>query len=291
MTQMNAEPEISYHRAVLSDVRMHYMRAGSGSPVVLLHGWPQHCEAWRDVIGPLAARHTVIAPDLRGFGATSKPQSGYDGNTVASDVRELTQQLGLGPFHLVGHDWGGAIAYSYASQYPDDVTTLSIFDMLIPGFALAEESLVPRGGDYLWLWHMGFQAVPDIPEALIAGREDLYLDHFFTTYSYDGNAVAPERMRKYVEAMRGIGALRAGLQYYSSSFETAEQNKRHLQRKLEMPVLAMGGEAALQDLVQQALETAATDVRGGTIPRCGHWIGEENPEFVADALLRFFATT
>jgi pimeloyl-ACP methyl ester carboxylesterase len=287
---MSAEPEIGYHRAVLSEVRMHYMRAGSGPPVVLLHGWPQNCEAWRDIVGPLSRDYTVIAPDLRGFGATSKPQDGYDCNTVANDIYELARHLELGPIRLVGHDWGAAVAYSYAAQHPEDVAALAVFDMLIPGFGFMEESMVPRGGEYLWLWHMGFQAVPDVPAALIAGREDIYLNHFFSTYSYDGNAVSPARMRHYVDAMRDIGALRAGLSYYTSYFETAEQNKRHLATKLTMPVLAMGGEAALQDLVQQALETAATDVRGGVIPRCGHWIGEENPQFVADELLRFFAS-
>jgi pimeloyl-ACP methyl ester carboxylesterase len=285
---MNPEREISHHRVQLSHVRMHYMRAGAGESVVLLHGWPQNSASWKEVASTLAPHYTVVAPDMRGFGFTSKPLEGYDCDTVANDIYELVEQLELGPIRLVGHDWGAAVAYSYAAQHPADVMALVLLDMLLPGFGRMEEAMVPRGGDYLWLWHMGFQAVPDIPEALIAGREEMYLNHFFTTYSYDGDAVTPARMQHYVEAMRAPGALRAGLAYYTSYFETAEQNKRHQQTKLTMPVLAMGGEAALQDLPQTLIETAATDVRGGVIPRCGHWIGEENPGFVADALLRFF---
>jgi pimeloyl-ACP methyl ester carboxylesterase len=188
---------------------------------------------------------------------------------------------------LCGHDWGAATAYSYAAQFRDDVRRLAIFEMVLPGFGMMEGAMVPQpGGDFLW--HMGFQGVPDVPFALIQGREDEYLRWFFQQYAYDPSAVGPEAVAEYVRAQTHIGALRAGLGYYQAFFESAEQNTRHAETKLEIPVIAWGGEACLGGLTKQCLELAATDVSGGVIERCGHWVGEERPDFVADQLLAHF---
>jgi pimeloyl-ACP methyl ester carboxylesterase len=277
----------SHHTLTVKDIRLHYVTAGSGDPVVLLHGWPQTSATWSAVIPALAARYTVIAPDLRGLGASSKPAGGYDTDNVADDIRELVRALGHERVLLAGHDWGAATAYSYAAQHPDEVRRLAIFEMVLPGLGIMEQAMAPApGGEFLW--HMGFQSVPDVPHHLIAGREDVYLGHIFERYAYDPEAVRPERMRPYVDAMRAVGALRAGLGYYQAYFASAEQNACHAQRKLAMPVLAMAGEACLGPLTRQCLELAATDVRGGVIERCGHWIGEERPQFIAEQLLAFF---
>lgn len=279
--------ELAHHTAAVNGVRLHYVLAGSGPPVVLLHGWPQTWYAWRRIIPSLAERYTVIAPDLRGLGASSKPDDGYDTDTVAADVHALVAHLGHEEVFLVGHDWGAATAYAYAASHRDQVQRLAIFEMVLPGFGLMEQAMVPQpGGNFLW--HMGFQSVPDVPFTLIEGREDVYLSHFFDFYAYDPWAVRPEERAPYVQAMREVGALRAGLEYYKAYFTSAEQNKAHAQRKLEMPVLAYGGVACLGELTKQCLELAAVDVHGGIIERCGHWIGEERPEFVAAELLAFF---
>src|SRR5205823_6101509 len=150
------------------------------------------------------------------------------------------------------------------AQHPEDVRRLAIFEMVLPGFGMMEGAMIPQPQGQ-FLWHMGFQSVPDVPEALIAGREDVYLGHIFASYAYDPSAVAPERMRRYVDAMRAVGALRAGLGYYTAYFETAAQNERHAEAMLAMPVLAMAGEACLGPLTKQCLELAASDVRGGVI--------------------------
>ena len=129
----------------------------------------------------------------------------------------------------------------------------------------------------------------DVAFALLEGREELYLSHIFETYAYDRDAVRRDRMSIYVDAMRNVGALRAGLGYYEAYFKTAEQNQRHAEMKLQMPVLAYGGEACLGSLTKQCLELAADNVAGGIIDRCGHWITEELPDFVIERVNAFFS--
>jgi pimeloyl-ACP methyl ester carboxylesterase len=279
---------MEHHTTTARGQRVHYIRAGKGDPVILLHGWPQTSASWKHIIPGLADHYTVIAPDLRGMGATSKAEGGYDTNNVADDVHALVESLGLTQISLVGHDWGAAVAYSYAAQHRDEVRKLAVFEMVLPGFGIMEGAMTPqRDGNFLW--HMGFQSVPHIAEALIRGREAEYLNNMFQSYAYDPSAVAPDRMREYIEAMQHVGALHAGLGYYSDFFVSADQNRAHSQTKLTMPVLAMGGEACLGPLTKQCLELAAESVTGGVIERCGHWIGEERPDFIVDTLLDFLA--
>jgi pimeloyl-ACP methyl ester carboxylesterase len=279
--------EFEHHTAPIKDIKLHYVRAGQGDPVVLLHGWPQNWACWKHVIPGLARTNTVIAPDLRGLGASSKADSGYDTDNLADDIHELVRQLGFETIRLAGHDWGAAVAYSYAAQFRDEVTKLAIFEMVMPGFGIMEEAMVPRpGGNFLW--HMGFQSIPDIPFALIQGREDVYLRWFFQHYAYDPSAVSIEDTDEYVRAMRHIGALRAGLEIYKNYFTSAQQNERHKMSKLTIPVMAWAGEACLGPLTRQCMELAADNVAGGVIERCGHWIGEERPDFILDQLEAFF---
>ena len=235
----------------------------------------------------LATDYTVIAPDLRGLGMSGKAETGYDTNNVADDIHELVGLLGHERILLAGHDWGAATAYAYAAQFRDEVERLAIFEMVLPGFGLMEGAMTPQpGGNFLW--HMGFQSVPDVPLALIEGREEAYLRIFFEHYAYNPAALDAETTAEYVRAMTYPGALRAGLGYYTAFWDSAAQNQEHAKRPLEMPVLAWGGEACLGELTKQCLEMAATDVEGGVIERCGHWVGEERPDFVADQLVAFF---
>lgn len=282
---MNAKLE--HHTAQIKDIRLHYVKAGCGDPIVLLHGWPQNWASWKHVIPELARTNTVIAPDLRGLGASSKADSGYDTDNLADDIRQLVAHLGFGSVGLAGHDWGAAVAYSYAAQFRADVTKLALFEMVMPGFGIMEQAMVPKAGGN-FLWHMGFHSIPDIPLALIQGREDIYLPWFFGHYAYDPSALSHGAADEYVRAMQQVGALRAGLEYYKSYFTSAQQNERHMQDKLTIPVMAWAGEACLGPLTRQCMELAAGDVSGGVIERCGHWIGEERPDFMLDQLRVFF---
>lgn len=279
--------KFEHHTAQIKDIRLHYVKAGQGDPVVLLHGWPQNWASWKHVIPGLAKTYTVIVPDLRGLGASTKADSGYDTDNLADDIRELVRHLGFEPVRLAGHDWGAAVAYSYAAQFRAEVAKLAIFEMVMPGFGIMEGAMVPgAGGNFLW--HMGFQSVPDIPFALIQGREDIYLRWFFQQYAYDPSAVSQHDADEYVRAMQHVGALRAGLEYYKSYFTSAQQNELHKQHKLTIPVLAWAGEACLGPLTRQCMELAADNVTGGVIDRCGHWIGEERPDYMLEQLQAFF---
>jgi pimeloyl-ACP methyl ester carboxylesterase len=278
---------LEHHTASVKDVRLHYVRAGEGDPIVLLHGWPQTWWEWRHVIPQLAETNTVIVPDLRGLGASSKPDKGYDTDNVADDIHELVTSLGFDSIYLAGHDWGAATAYSYAARFRAEVRKLAIFEMVLPGFGIMEGAMAPQpGGNFLW--HMGFQSVPDIPFALLEGREEMYLRWFFEHYAYDPSAVCDEDIAVYVNSMTHVGALRAGLEYYKAFFDSAAQNEEHRKRPLDIPVIAWGGEACLGPLPKQCLEMAAGDVDGGVIERCGHWIGEERPDFIGARLGEFF---
>jgi len=232
--------DVEHHAAFVNGVRIHYVRAGSGKPIVLLHGWPQTWYMWRKVIPVLAEHYTVIAPDLRGFGESSKPIDGYDKRTVAEDIYQLVQQLGFDRVSLVGHDMGGPTAYAYACAHPEEVQRMAILDV---GITIDKET----SSEYFTrLFHLSFHAEPDIAVALVSGRERTYLTHFYRN-CYNPGAFTHEDI--------GLG---------------------------------LGGELGFRNGVRRSLEQVATDVRGGTIAGCAHWIAEEQPEELCRQLLEFF---
>ena len=278
--------ELTHHFADLSQVRMHYVTAGKGEPVVLLHGWPQTWYAWRDVIPLLAKNYFVVAPDLRGLGDSSRPTSGYDKRTIATDVHELAAQaLGLSAFNLVGHDWGGPVAFALAANFPDAVRRLAIIDVAIPGDGNAN---ISQGGKR---WHHGFHQTPDLPEALIAGREDIYLGWFYRNYGARADAIDDAAVVEYLRCYRQPGALRAGFEYYRNLNRDIADNEAILARgKLKLPVLALGGAESWGRGMEtlHSCQQVADNVRGVVIANAGHWIPEEQPQVLANRLLEFF---
>ena len=275
----------AHHTMTLEGVRLHYVTAGSGDAVVLLHGWPQTWYEWRRIMPALAARYTVIAPDMRGLGDSSRPLTGYDKRTIANDIYQLVRKLGFGKIFLVGHDWGGPVAYAYACAHPDDVRKLVILDVTIPGESWERIPQVTRRGG---VWHLAFHNVRDLPEALIAGRERTYLSWFYRS-GYDPSAINEGDIDEYTRCYSAPGAMRAGFEYYRAIFTDIDHNKENAKTKLKMPVLAFGGEVGFHKLPLRSMQELAENVRGGVIERCGHWIAEERPEFLSDQLLAFFA--
>jgi pimeloyl-ACP methyl ester carboxylesterase len=271
------------HRtAIVNGVRLHYVIGGSGPAVLLLHGWPQTWYEWRHVMSGLSG-HTVVVPDLRGFGYSGKPATGYDGVTIARDLAELVQFLGLRDVTVVGHDWGAVFAYLYAADHRDQVSALGIIEMALPGVGSMEPAMQPQpGGNFLW--HMGFQSVPDVPEFLIAGKERAYLRWFFEHFAFDPAAITEGDLDEYVAAITQVGALRAGLSVYQDFFTTAEQVADRAKVPLDIPVVAWGGEACLADLSLASVQQVAPHATGGVIDRCGHWAAEERPVFVVDII-------
>ncbi len=281
--------KITHGYARLTDVTLHYTEAGAGDAVVLLHGWPSTWYEWRHVMPLLAERHRVIAPDLRGLGDSSRPSDGYDKKTVAADLWSLlADTLGITRFHLVGHDWGGPTAFALAAAHPQAVRTLSIVDVVLPGLGPD----FSQGGRR---WHHAFHMTPDLPEALVAGRERAYLGWFYEQFSWRRGAFAPEDVAEYLRTYTQPGALRAGFALYRAMGRDAEDNRAWAAagHRLAMPVLAVGGgrtESRGRGTEPQAsLAAVADDVTGLVVPDCGHFVPEEQPEALAAALLAHFA--
>ena len=289
---MDTIPEVTHHHAELGEVMLHYVTAGEGPPVVLLHGWPQTWWEWRHVIPALAEHYTVIAPDMRGLGDSSRPLNGYDKKTVANDIWRLVNEvLGHQTFFLVGHDWGGPTAYALAAAHPGAVDKLVILDVTIPGC----------GGDFSEggrRWHHQFHTTPDLPEALIEGREDIYLAWFYRTFAYKPDAIGEDDLLEYLRTYTQPGAMRAGFSYYREMLRDAKENAEIIARfKLPMPVLAIGGAVSYPHArgrgaqAGESLKRVARNVQAEVFPECGHFIPEEAPERLNERLLQFFAET
>lgn len=280
--------DFTHDDARLDAVRLHYVTCGTGDPVVLLHGWPQTWFEWRHVMAALADEYRLVAPDLRGLGDSSRPADGYDTDTLAGDVHALVAgHLGIARCHLVGHDWGGPVAFAVAALYPELVASLTIVDVAIPGDG---QPSLSQGGRR---WHHAFHQTPDLPEALVSGREALYLGWFYDHYGARADAVDATARAEYLRCYGQPGALAAGFAYYRNIPRDIAQNEAHLARgKLAMPVLALGGAGGWGrgEEVLASCRRVATDVRGGVMADCGHWIPEEQPDELARRLRAFFAT-
>jgi len=274
--------QLEHHAALANGVRLHYVRAGQGDPVVLLHGFPQTWYMWRKIIPALAERYTVIAPDLRGFGESSKPISGYDKRTVAEDIYQLVRGLGFEKVFLVGHDLGGPAAYAYACAHPEDVRRLVILDVEITIDRATAAEYFTR------LFHLSFHAEPDIAVALVQGRERVYLTHFYRK-CYNPGAFSHEDIDEYIAAFSAPGALRASMAHYGAIWTDLKHNIENAKTPLEMPVLALGGAMSFGERTVESARKIAKDVRGKALPRCAHWVAEEEPEALLAELLPFFA--
>jgi pimeloyl-ACP methyl ester carboxylesterase len=283
---MSEESKFEHHTVALGEVTLHYVTIGTGDPLVLLHGWPQTWYEWRRIMPELAKRYTVIAPDMRGLGDSSRPVAGYDKRTIAADIYQLVHKLGFEQIRLVGHDWGGPVAYAYACAHPAEVRQLVILDVTIPNETWERIPQISRRGG---IWHVAFHSVRDLPEALIQGRERTYLSWFYRTAAYNPAAIGEADIDEYVRCYSSAGALRAGFEYYRAIFTDIDHNKENAKTRLGMPVLALGGERGFRSAPLKCMETLADNVRGGVVERSGHWIPEERPDFLTAQFLDFFS--
>lgn len=272
---------------LVNGIRMHYVRAGDGPLLVLLHGWPQTNHCWRHVLPELAKEHTVVAPDLRGYGRTDKPTTGYDKRTMASDVSALVAALGFDSARVVGHDRGARVAHRWALDRPDEVERLAVLDV-VPTREMWRQDARTAAGYWHWLFHLQ----PDLPE-LLAGRDvGAYLGYFFEHWTYNRYGLQPDAVAEYVRAFSVPGALRAGFDDYRASFpDDAELDDADAAagRRLTMPVLAVWGAAGLPNRlpVLDIWREYADDVRGGPLEECGHFLAEEQPAALVDRLRAF----
>jgi pimeloyl-ACP methyl ester carboxylesterase len=189
------------HRDVALDdgVRIHYLIGGAGPPVVLLHGYPETWYAWRKVMPQLAAQYTVIAPDLRGFGDSSRPAGGYDRKTMAGDIRDLVRRLGYDRVLLAGHDWGGSTAVAYAVAWPAEVRRLVVIE------AQPRGPWSEQDPGFREPWFYGFHRIPGFAETIVAGHERQYLTWFYRAFALAPDAIGEGGDRRIHAQLRCVG--------------------------------------------------------------------------------------
>jgi len=270
-------------------VRIHYRHVGKGTATMLLiHGYPETLLAWRHIVEPLLdAEFTLVMPDLRGAGNSSRPLSGYDKKNLARDCMSVLAHAGITyPVTVVGHDIGAMVAYAFSRQFPDNTARLAIIDAPLPGTATfdAVGQNSQRG------WHFHFHQARDLPEALTAGREAFYLERWYHDYAYNPEAIDRETFEAYCRAFAQPGGMRAGFELYRSFDLDTADNRKWLkdQGKLRMPVLAVSGSIGpYVTSLGEMMSDLAQNVSAITVPESGHWVAEENPEALSTALIDF----
>jgi len=267
--------------AEVEGVKLHYLTAGRGPAVVLLHGYTQTSRMWKPIIPLLTERFRVIAPDLPGIGDSEIPTDGLDMKTAAVRIHALVRSLGVEKARVVGHDIGLMVAYAYAAQFPGEVEKLVVMDAFLPGVA-GWESVYDNPG----IWHFRFNG--PTPEALVRGRERTYFEHFWNDFAADQTRSIPKADRAaYVAAYARPGRMRAGWAYFVSFQQAAKDFAELSKTKLAMPVLAIGGEKANGALLGQQMKIVASDATMLVLKDTGHWVLEEKPKETTDALLKF----
>lgn len=281
---------IEHHFDQVKGLRLHYLSAGDPQreALVLLAGFPQSSYAWREAMPLLAEHYYVIAPDLPGQGDSDLPLQGFDTATLAQHIAALLEQLALPQVYLVGHDIGAWVAFALAAQFPEKVKKVALLDAGIPGVTLPDA--LPLSSSGAWkTWHFAFHLVADLPEALIAGREALYIDWFLRSKAANPQAFSAQSRQEYERILTRPGALRAALACYRAVGESAAQNQASLRRGgLAMPLLAVSADQGSIADMAAPLRQFAQQVTGVTIARCGHFIPEEQPAVLASQLRAFF---
>src|SRR6266852_1552984 len=272
---------IASRTAEVEGIKLHYLTAGQGPAVILLHGYTQTSRMWRPIIPLLAEKFTVIAPDLPGIGDSEIPANGMDMKTAAIRIHALARSLGIEKARVVGHDIGLMVAYAYAAQFPAEVEKLVVMDAFLPG--VGDWGAVYNNPG---IWHFRFNG--PTPEALVQGRERLYFEYFWNDLAADKTRSLPEADRKaYTAAYARPGRMRAGWAYFVSFQQAAKDFAQLSETKLTMPVLSIGGDKSLGDFLAQQMKLVAPDVSAVVLKNTGHWILEENPKETTDALLKF----
>ncbi|UGT54924.1 alpha/beta fold hydrolase [Nocardia asteroides] len=275
--------------ADVDGVRMHYVTGGSGPPVVLLHGWPQTWYGWWPIMPTLAEKHTVYAIDLPGLGDSTGAPSDYSKATLARYVHTLVaERLGVRDARIIGHDFGAAVAYQYASRFPDDTARLGYLDLPLPGPAVDAATYRSMS------WHIAFHSQREVPEAVVADDVREYLSLFYPQVAFGGTAFGGTARRspftdadidEYARTYGEPESLAGGFELY----RTLDRDVRDTidSAPTNIPTLLMTAQGQL-DPVRATVATRMTNiVRAVDVPRAGHWLVEEKPEVVTAELLRF----
>jgi len=272
--------------AELNGVQIHYLKAGTGkNTLVLIHGFGDTSHMWIPLFDEFAKDYTIIAPDLRGLGESSRPATGYDKKTMANDIHALVKSLGYQKINLVGHDIGLMVAYAYAAQYPNEVEKLALLEAPIPGIGDIWQKVYTTPA----LWHFHFVFSP-VALDLVKGRERLFLEHFWQTLSPHPETFSETDRRIYAKAYAQPGAMRAAFEMFKT-FDTqdAMDNRQFAATKLSMPVLTIEGDKAMGGALEVQAKIVATHVTSITLKDTGHWLMEQRPGEINAELKKFFA--
>jgi len=277
---VHAERGVNPRDAKIDNVQLHFLTAGHGQVVILLHGFAETSRMWQPIIPLLAEKFTVIAPDLPGIGDSSIPEK-IDMLSAARQIHELVRSLKIEKARVVGHDIGLMVAYAYAAQFPNETEKLAVMDAFLPG--------VP-GWQAIYnapnIWHFRFNG--EYPEALVKGRERIYFEYFWNVFAANKTRSIPEADRKaYTEAYSKPGRMRAAWAYFASWPQLSKDFSQLSQTKLTMPVLSIGGEKSLGNELAAQMKLVADNVTVVVLPNTGHWILEERPKETTDALIKF----
>ncbi|MEI8153195.1 MAG: alpha/beta hydrolase, partial [Hyphomicrobiales bacterium] len=260
---------IKSHFAKINGVRLHYLAAGEGDPVILLHGYAQNSHMWRPLVAELAKTRMVIAPDLRGFGQSAKPDGGYDKKAMAQDIHALAASLGIKRAGIAGHDIGLMVAYAYAAQYPAEVDRIALMDAFLPGVGEWNNVFLLRD-----MWHFHFFG--ETPLKLVKGREGVYFEHFWNGFAANPKkSVSAADRRFYTKAYAQPGAMRAGFEVFRAFVQDAKDFEQFAKTRLKMPMLVLTGEKASGEFLIQQGRLVANSVEVVVIKGSGHWLMDE----------------
>src|SRR4029077_20259637 len=270
------------------DLRLHAVTGGGGPPLLLVHGWPQTWCAWRMLMPALARDFFVVAPDQRGIGLSGKPQDGYDTATLAGDMVALMEALGHQRFARYGTDVGMPIAYALAADHRDRVDRLAVSEAPLPGISPSPPLFLPPPLNAK-LWHLAFNQLPRINEQLVTGREEIFFGAEFDA-SAGTNKLPGYAVRYYIDTLAASpDALRGSFGFYRALTTTIAQNQQRKERRLTVPVLAIGGEQSAGEGPGNTMKLVADDVQAMVLPGSGHWVAEQATEQLLAALTEFLA--
>ncbi|MFW0717587.1 alpha/beta fold hydrolase [Pedobacter sp. N23S346] len=287
-------PGFTNHYVKVNGLSLHYIDGGSGETLICLPGWPQTFYSYHPIASELAKVFRVIVVDIRGMGSSEKTDSGYDKKTMATDILELIQQLGLSKVHLLGHDIGGMVAMSFAFNYPEFTDKLIVADGAHPSEGMMQMPLMPASGTFNekmdanmpYAWWMGFNQVKELPEKILEGRFQYLLDWLFQYVMIDESKMTSFDRAVYASVYNEAKNIRASNAWYQSFAQDIEDAK--IYQPLSMPVLGIGSYVSY-NYMKAGLPYVAKDVNVVGILDSGHYMFEEQPKQVLDAVFNFLA--
>jgi pimeloyl-ACP methyl ester carboxylesterase len=276
---------VSFGDAEVNGTTLHYVRAGAGPVLIVLHGFPEDSSAYREILPRLSSRFSVIAPDLRGVGASAPSTAGLDIANVAEDIHQLAEQLGLERPFVVGHDIGGIVAYALARSHPAALRGVMLLDAPVPGLDPWDELTCSPD-----LWHFGFFQSAGLPEQLLLGREALFVREFLNGGLRQPSSVSDADAARYARAYTGTERLRAGLGFYRA-FAAAEASNRAETAPTDLPLVVVGSDGGFAPLLPKLGAALSAhgwrSVASEVVQESGHYVLDEQPDRVSELIERY----